>query len=163
MDGLYRFSGKRYWRKSLSVFHFCSKLSLSFLSTTFVPLHNSLQLHNPRRDPVTYHTGIINFESRFSHKVVIRLESYLQLIRFWCYSWRNFLVPTPSSSDNSANFRYIFYFHKVVSGAGGQNKKWLSEYFYRISSLFRTGFNKLSHLEETLFTTKPQLHMLETP
>lgn len=66
---------------------------------------------------VTYHQGIINLEARLSHEVVIGFEGYLQLVSCWCYSGRNFLVPTPPSSDNCADFRYILHFHKVVSAA----------------------------------------------
>lgn len=65
---------------------------------------------------MTYHKGVTNLESRFSHKVVIGFEGYLYLICSWSYSWRYFLVSTPPSSYNRAGLWYIFHFHKVIPG-----------------------------------------------
>lgn len=61
-----------------------------------------------------FHKWIINLESRFCHKIVIRLKCDFNLVCSWSYPWRDLLMATPSSSDNSAAFWDIFNFHKVI-------------------------------------------------
>lgn len=65
---------------------------------------------------VFYQRGVVDFKSRLCHKVVVRLEGDSELVGFGVETGRR-LLPAPATPNDSAGFRLILHFHKVIPAA----------------------------------------------
>lgn len=74
-----------------------------------------------------YQQGVVDFKSRLCHKVVVRLEGDSEPVGFGVETGRR-LLPAPATPNDSAGFRLVLHFHKVIPAAPKRERKITQEH-----------------------------------